>query len=135
MMTEQQAMDSFLNGAPHAVAGASRDRSKYGNRVLRVFQQNNLAVYPINPHASEIEGLPAYRSLDDLPEAVYGCAIITPPDVTEEIVEDAIRLGVRHLWMQPGAESAAAIEAAEAAGISVVSGGPCLLVVLGYRGD
>ena len=54
-------------------------------------------------------------------------------ELTERIVEEAIAAGVRHLWMQPGAESAAAIERARAAGLNVIAGGPCLLVALGYR--
>ncbi|MDB5336242.1 MAG: CoA-binding protein, partial [Planctomycetaceae bacterium] len=39
-MTEQQQIQAFLEGTPHAVVGASRDRSKYGNKVLRVYLQN-----------------------------------------------------------------------------------------------
>ena len=60
-------------------------------------------------------------------------SIITPPPVTERVVEEAAAAGVEHLWMQPGAESDAAVARAEELGLSVIAGGPCLLVVLGYR--
>jgi predicted CoA-binding protein len=45
-------------------------------------------------------------------------------------MEDVIRSGARRVWMQPGAESGAAIRKAEAAGLSVIAGGPCVLVEL-----
>ena len=58
---------------------------------------------------------------------------LTPPEVTERVVGDAIRHGIEHIWMQPGAESEAAIAACREAGINVIAGGSCVLVVLGYR--
>jgi hypothetical protein len=44
-MTLQEKIANFLAGAPHAVVGASRDRAKYGNKVLRVYLQNDRPVY------------------------------------------------------------------------------------------
>jgi len=132
-MSVQERIDAFLNGAPHAVVGASRNRSKYGNKVLRVYQQTGREVYPVNPTGGEIEGLTAYTSLDAVPTPVHGVSIITPPQVTEKVVETAARLGIRHVWMQPGAESDAAVARAEELGLSVISGGPCILVVQRYH--
>ena len=133
-MTPQEKIDAFLSIGPYAVAGASKDRTKYGNKVLRCYQQHHLTAYPINPREPEIEGLTCYPDLAALPEPVQGISIITPPAVTEGIVEQAAEAGVQRLWMQPGAESPAAVSRAEALGLSVISGGPCILVVLGYRG-
>jgi predicted CoA-binding protein len=130
------AIDAFLEKGPHAVVGASRHRHKYGNKCLRAYLQREMPVYAVNPSCEEgetVEGLAVYDTLADLPEPVHGVSIITPPHVTERIVDQAIALGIEHLWMQPGAESAAAVTRARAAGISVIEGGPCLLVVLGYR--
>ncbi len=59
--------------------------------------------------------------------------MITPPQVTEKIVEAAIAKGIENIWMQTGAESAAAIAAAEKAGLNVIADGSCVLVVLGYH--
>jgi len=128
-------IEAFLAGNPHAVVGASRDRDKYGNKVLRSYQQAGLRVFAVNPRfgdGDEIEGAEARGRLADLPEAVHGISIITPPAVTERIVEEAVALGIAHIWMQPGAESPVAIERAEAAGISVIAGGACVLVRLGF---
>lgn len=124
---------SFLDGSPHAVVGASRDRAKYGNKVLRAYQQDGRPVYPVNPSSGEIEGLKAYASLRDLPVRVHGVSIITPPAVTERIVVEAAELGIRHIWMQPGAESAEAIAQAAALKMNCIAGDACVLVVLRYR--
>lgn len=129
----QSRITEFLDGQPHAVVGASTDRSKYGNKVLRCYMQHQRPVFPVNPNASEIEGLIAYPNLAALPEKVHGVSIITPPVITEKIVEQAGDLGIKHLWMQPGAESDRAITRAQELGISVIAGDACLLVVLGYR--
>jgi len=126
-------IEDFLAGEPHAVVGASRDRAKYGNKVLRVYQQTQRPVFPVNPAGGEVEGLEAYPSLSAIPQTIYGVSIITPPAVTEQVVAEAIELGVMRIWMQPGAESDEAIRRAEDAGATVIAGGACILVVLGYH--
>ena len=127
-MWSDPRINDFLAGDRFAVVGASTDRTKYGNRVLRAYQQAGRTVFPVNPRGGEIEGLTAYPDLAALPEPVDGVSIITPPDVTTTVVEAALQLGIRHLWMQPGAESPAAVEAARAAGATVRPGDACLLV-------
>ncbi len=126
-------IQAFLAADSFAVVGASTDRTKYGNKVLRCYQQHGRRVYPINARAAEVEGLKAYASLADLPVPVPAISVITPPVVTEQVVREAAAAGVTHIWMQPGAESNAAIRSAEALGMTVIAGGPCVLVVLGYR--
>ncbi len=132
-MTLAEKIRQFLDGSPFAVAGASSDRTKYGNKVLRCYLQHGRRAIPVHPSETEVEGVAAYPSLSTIPEPVHALSIITPPPVTERVVEQASEKGVRHVWMQPGAESAKAIARAEELGLSVIAGGPCLLVVLGYR--
>jgi predicted CoA-binding protein len=132
-MSEQDQIKSFLAGQRFAVVGASRDREKYGNKVLRAYLQNNLDAVPVNPGGGQIEGLTAYADLTLVPGQVDGVSIITPPKVTDSVVAQAVSLGIKHIWMQPGAESAAAIDVAEESGANVIAGGPCLLVALRYH--
>jgi predicted CoA-binding protein len=130
---EAERIQAFLASGSFAVVGASTDRSKYGNKVLRCYQQHGRKVFPVNPKAPEVEGLRAYPSLGSLPEPVAAISVITPPAATEQVVRDAHAAGVKHVWMQPGAESAEAIRTAESLGMSVIADGPCLLVVMGYQ--
>jgi predicted CoA-binding protein len=132
-MSEQEQIKSFLAGQRFAVVGASANREKYGNKVLRVYQQNNLEAVPVNPAGGTIEGLAAYTDLPSVPGPIDGVSIITPPPVTEKVVQQTLDRGIKHIWMQPGAESPTAIASAQAAGANVIAGGPCILVTLQYH--
>ncbi len=125
---------AFLAAGPWAVVGASSERAKYGNKVLRCYLQNGKTpVYPVNPRATEVEGLAAFPGLAALPEPARAVSIITPPAITLGVVEEAARLGIAHLWLQPGAEDRRVLARAAELGLEPIAGGPCLLVVLGYR--
>jgi predicted CoA-binding protein len=132
-MNLDEWMKDFLAGTTYAVAGASQDRAKYGNKVLRCYLQHGRRAFAVNPKDTEVEGVRCVASLAALPEPVHGLSIITPPPVTEKLVEDAHKVGIKRIWMQPGAESVHAIERCRSLGIALIAGGPCLLVVLGYR--
>jgi len=134
-MDVREKIDAFLKSGPYAVVGASTNRDKYGNKVLRAFKQHALTVYPVNPREQEIEGLRCYPQLRQLPEPIRGLSVITPPPVTEQVVEELPAFGARFIWMQPGAESDAAVARAEELGLTVIAGGPCLLVTLGFRDE
>ena len=131
-MDSQAQIAAFLDGTPHAVVGASRTRAKYGNKVLRCYMQHERRVYPVNPHAKTVEGLPSFATLASLPEPVHGISLITPPDISATIVEEAALMGIGHLWAQPGAESPELLTRAAELGLSVIADGSCILVVLGY---
>ncbi len=124
-------IDQFLQSPAYAVVGASEDPRKYGHKVFAAYLRHGRTAYPVHPTAAAILGRTAYPSLAALPERVEAVSIITPPAITERVVEEAIAAGVRRVWMQPGAESPRAVERARSAGLSVISGGPCLLVELG----
>jgi len=126
-------IDAFLAGVSFAVAGASRNRAKYGNKVLRAYLQRGRRVLAINPHEREIEGVPCHPDPASLPVPVHGLSIITPPRETERLVEQAAAAGIRHLWMQPGAESPPALARAAALGLNCIADGSCILVALGFR--
>jgi len=132
-MTIEEQIRAFLASPAFGVVGASADRRKYGNKVLRCYLQNGRRAVPVNPGVRAVEGVSCVARVADLPEEVESISIITPPSITERVVEEAISRGVSHLWMQPGAESRAAVELCQAAGISVIADGSCVLVVLGFR--
>jgi len=126
-------IDKFFTSAAYAVVGASTHREKYGNKVLRCYLQHHKQVYPINPHEKTIEGAACLASLAELPEDVKSISVITPPPVTEKIVQQAIAKNIENIWMQPGAESEAAITLCQTNNINVIARGACILVVLGFH--
>jgi predicted CoA-binding protein len=113
-------MKDFLDARVIAVVGASRNPEKYGYKVFVHLLKKGGKVYPVNPKAEEIAGVKAYPSLSSLPEKPELVITVVPPSVTEKVVDECIRLGIKKIWMQPGSESKAAIEKAEKAGIAVV---------------
>ncbi len=126
-------IEKFLAAPAFGVVGASSNREKYGNKVLRCYQQNRRKAWAVNPKESSVEGAPTVASVAELPAEVKSISIITPPAVTEQVVQAAIAKGIENVWMQPGAESPAAIAACEKAGVNVIGDGSCVLVVLGYH--
>ena len=131
---EAEAIAAFLDGQPHAVVGASSDRAKFGNKVLRCYLDNGRPAYAVNPRGGTIEGQHVYATLADLPMRPHGVSIVTPPAITRQVVDEALELGILHLWIQPGAEDDVAIVRAVAAGVNVIANGACVLVELGWRG-
>lgn len=128
------AIADFLAVRSFAVVGASEDRAKFGNKVLRCYAQHELPVVGVNPKLDSVEGVACYASLGDAAAAIDGpiaASVVAPPAAAGSIVTDAIAAGVRQLWFQPGAEDPAASAAARAAGIAVIDDGSCLLVALG----
>ncbi len=130
--TIDQQIASFLESPIFGVVGASPKREKYGNKVLRCYLMQGRKAIPVHPAQKEIEGLPCAASVAELPDEVHSISMITPPQATEKVVATAIAKGIKNIWMQPGAESPAAVEACLKAGINVIADGSCLLVVLGY---
>lgn len=124
---------AFFAVGSFAVVGASADRGKYGNKVLRCYQQHGLPVVGVHPKLSVCEGAAVHASLAAIPGAPRAVSVVAPPAAAAAIVQDAIAAGCRHLWFQPGAEEAGAIATARAAGLSVIADGPCVLVALGFR--
>ncbi|MDF2867218.1 MAG: yccU [Gammaproteobacteria bacterium] len=127
------AIQQFFTSPAYAVVGASSNRTKYGNKVLRCYMQHHYTVYPVNPNEPVIEGLNTMASITDLPDNVYSISVITPPPITEKIIKQAIAKNIQHIWIQPGAESATAIQDCKMHGIEVIAGGPCILVQLGFK--
>ncbi|MGD9048608.1 MAG: CoA-binding protein [Anaerolineae bacterium] len=126
-MSEQRQIPDFVNRRVWAVVGASEDRSKFGNRIFRDLRDAGYTVYPVNPKGGELEGAKVYPSLAALPQPPEVIDLVVPPAVTEQVVKEAHALGLTRVWMQPGAESEAAIAFCQEQGIQVVHGA-CAMV-------
>jgi predicted CoA-binding protein len=126
-MTTKAAIEGLLSQQVLAVAGASRDRGKFGNSVYRELKARGYRVLAVNPNAETIEGDPCYPSLKALPEKVGGLVTVTQPAISEQMVREAAELGIRHVWLQQGSESPAAVQFCQEHGMNVVAG-ECILM-------
>jgi predicted CoA-binding protein len=116
-------------GRSVAVIGASNNRHKYGNRAVRAYRAEGWTVFPVHPRAAEIEGLPAFRSILDIPAKVDRATLYLQPAVTLQVLEEIARKGVGELFLNPGAESDAVIARAEALGMMPILA--CSIVDIG----
>jgi hypothetical protein len=116
----QARIRDFVNRRVWAVVGASQNPAKYGHKIVQSLHRAGYTIYPVNPRGGEIEGLMIYSSLAGLPEKPDVVDIVVPPAVTEQVVREIRDLGVTRVWMQPGAESEAAIQYCHDHGIEVV---------------
>src|SRR5579871_1430231 len=110
-----------MSAAPTiAIIGASNDRSKFGNKAVRAYQRQGYTVYPVNPKADEIEGLPAFKSSRDVPVRPKLISVYLPPAVLLTVLPDIASRGCDELWLNPGTESDEVLAAAERLGLNVI---------------
>ena len=126
-MTTRSAVEQFLAQRSLGLVGVSRGGRKFGNTVLRELTKRGYRVSVVHPEAAEIDGVSCVPSVSELPDEVGGIVIVVPPEQTEKVVREATLRGVRHIWMQQGSESPAAIELCRGSGIDVVHG-ECILM-------
>ncbi|KAG9229758.1 CoA binding domain-containing protein [Amylocarpus encephaloides] len=113
-MASEAAARTFFSSPHFAVVGASSDPTKFGHKIFTWYTQHNLSVTPINPSSSEIQACPKWPALDiqsyptlpnlsALPNPTEtSVSIITPPKVTKKVLEEAKKLGIPAVWLQPG---------------------------------
>jgi hypothetical protein len=103
-----------------AVVGLSgrEHRPSYG--VSEYMQSAGYRIIPVNPTETEVLGEKCYARLEDIPEKVDIVDIFRRSEFVPEIVESAIRIGARSVWMQEGVIHPAAAERARQAGLFVV---------------
>ena len=112
-----------------AVIGASSNRTKFGNRAVRAFQQQGYTVVPINPHEGEVEGLKTYASVLDYPGTIDMASIYVPPEIGEQVIGEVAQKGIAEVWLNPGSESDELIARAKALNIQPIVA--CSIVAIG----
>jgi len=126
-MVTRQVIEEFLKLEGLAVVGASRKQAKFGNKAYRDLRAKGYNVVPVNSSAETIEGDRCYRDLASLPKSVKGLIVVVPPAFAERVILKAKDAGITHVWMQPGAESAAAAAYGRENGLSIIEG-QCIMM-------
>jgi predicted CoA-binding protein len=121
------AADRFLAGRRIAVVGASSDPRKFGNTIFRELRAHGYDAIPVNPHASEVEGVTAYAAVTEVPGAMDGVMVMVPGDDAVDAVHAAAARGVTRVWLfrglgAPGAVSGASLAACAEHHLDVVAG-------------
>jgi predicted CoA-binding protein len=112
-----------------AIIGASSDRAKFGNKAVRAFVQQGYDVFPVNPKEETVEGLPAFKSIRDVPVRPQMISVYLPPPVLLKVLPDIAARGCDELWLNPGTESDEVISEAERLKLNVIQA--CSIVAVG----
>ena len=121
-MTEEEITRERILNAYHTVAivGLSPDETKPSNEVARYMINNGYKVIPVNPTAPEILGKTSYANLSAVPQPVEVVDIFRASDKVGPIVDEAIKIKAKVVWMQEGVINEEAATKARAAGLMVV---------------
>jgi uncharacterized protein len=113
-----------------AVIGASPDRRKFGNKSLRAHRAAGYAVYPVTPNAADVEGIPAYRSIADVPAGhIDRVTVYLPPAIGLKVLPEIAARAPGEVWFNPGADAPEVLAEARRLGLNVIVG--CSIVDLG----
>ena len=123
----RQAVDDFFASESVAVAGYSSRGDQPANFIYHKFEDLGYRVYAVNPKATKVKGTYCYESLHTVPQPVEALVICTHPDVTIEVLKNAIALGIKKVWVHrsfgPGSFSKEAQDLAEKHGITIIPTG------------
>ena len=127
-------VQDFLAQKKIAIVGVSDKRDTGCNLAYKKFKENGYQVYAVNPRLSAYDGQPCYADLISIPEKVDAVFVLTSPKVTEQVVQQCVDLGIKHVWMhcmmgtKPGlaagmtSVSQAAVDLCKANGIEIIPG-------------
>lgn len=103
-----------------AVVGLSGDEFRPSHGVAAYMQRAGYRIIPVNPNETEVLGEKSYARLEDVPEKIDIVNIFRRSIFVRDIVDSAIRIGAKAIWMQEGVIDESAAEIARAAGLEVV---------------
>ena len=109
--------------------GASSDRGKFSNKAVRAYADQGWEVYPVNPKGGQIEGLTAYKSLEEVPVKVDRITLYLPPEVGVKVLAEVAEAGAAEFFVNPGADSDELLEEAKRLGLDPIAA--CSIVDIG----
>jgi predicted CoA-binding protein len=113
--------DLLASAKTIAVVGASSETTKPSSMVASYLMDEGYTVFPVNPRAGEILGVKAYPDLKSIPSPIDIVDIFRPPNEMPGIVEDAIAIGAKAVWMQLRLANIPAAKRAREAGLLVIA--------------
>ena len=127
MAVTGESIRQFVSDKKIAVVGASAAGKGFGAFAYSELKKKGYRVMAVHPTASVVHGDPCWPSFASLPEPVERALVVVKPEAAEGVLREAAAAGVRRIWLQQGAESPAALRAAEELGLDVVHG-QCILM-------
>ncbi len=118
--TDQEVKQLLASSKTIAVVGASPKPWRDSGAIAEFLKNKGYRVFPVNPHYQEVHGMKCYPDLKSVTEKIDIVNIFRNPNEVGPVVDEAIAVGARSIWMQLGVVNQAAAEKAEQAGLNVV---------------
>jgi predicted CoA-binding protein len=128
-MDTTDQIHSMLNLKVWAVIGATDNKEKFGFKIFKILKDAGYKVYPVNPGVDSILGDKCYPTLSALPVKPDAVNFVVPPKVGEPIIAECVALGIKNVWLQPGANGDNVVNAAKKEELNVIHKS-CILVEL-----
>ncbi len=116
-----------------AVVGATDHPAKYGGIIYRDLRAKGVQVRAVNPYRDMVAGDRCWRRLADLPELPTIVNIVVPPARTLEVLEECASLGLRSVWIQPGAADEEVYLRLEEGGFDAITDACIMIPHIGHR--
>lgn len=123
---------AMLDRKVWAVVGATDNEDKFGYKIFKLLRKAGYKVFPVNPGLTSVLGEKCYPSLSSLPVKPDAVNFVVPPKVGEPIVAECAVLGIKDVWLQPGANGETVVKAAREANLNVIHQS-CILVEVRKR--
>ena len=120
MNNDQMMKEILLSAKTIASVGLSSNPEKESFWIVKYLQDQGYRIFPVNPTADEILGEKAYRDLESIPEKIDVVQVFRKPEDVPPVVDSAIRVGAKAVWMQEGIIHKEAAQKAREAGLQVV---------------
>jgi predicted CoA-binding protein len=127
------AIEKFLSHKEIAVAGISRNKKKFGYKVLELLHSKDYQVHPIHPEASEIEGVRCYQSPSEVPSHVRHLFVVTPANASDRLMTEAVARGFDMIWIQQKSETDVSVQMVKDKGIELIKN-CCIFMFLEPKG-
>jgi uncharacterized protein len=110
-----------------AVVGLSSNPTRPSYGVTEYMQSSGYQIIPVNPNETDVLGEPSYANLEDIPQKIEIVDVFRRPEDVPPVVDAAIKVGAKVIWMQQGIANELAAEKARSAGLTVIMDA-CILV-------
>lgn len=126
-------ISEFLNQKDIAVVGVSRKGNGFGSLTAKLMKQSGYDIFSINKNAGNNNGDRMYNCLSNVPGKIQAVVTVVPPYEAINVINEAVSLDIKYIWMQPGSESNEAKQVCKENGMEFISGN-CILMYMQSAG-
>lgn len=120
--SSRQDIDNFIKARTVAIAGVSRNVQSFSAQAVTHLSKQGYELLLVNPAFENSPDSHHFKQVSDLPDNINYLLVLTPPAQTLEVIKQAIKKGIKNIWIQQYSETSEALLLAQSASINLVFG-------------